>query len=149
MIHVWTRPPFWNWFSFASFLFFFWLSLSTLPHRMTALWAALFYFFSNLVRSPNDPPTSPWWVRREKSDITATRNQRRAMLKPHRCRSETDGNVKSSCCAHQNSRSSSRDDIVLCDLFNNLCLIRKVQKQKWSSVSARSQRNTSSRPRWW
>lgn len=130
MIHVWMRPPILSCFSFSSFFFSFWLSLSTLPHRMTALWAAL-WFFSKLVRSPNYPPTSPWWIRRENCDITATWNQRRAMLKPHRCRSETKGSIKSSCCTHQNPRFSSSNylhSVFVSFLFP--CLNKKGRETK-------------------
>lgn len=125
-------PPILSCFSFSSFFFLFWLSLSTLPHRMTALWAALFFFFfSNLVRSPNYPPTSPWWIPRENCDITATWNQRRAMLKPHRCSSETKGSIKSSCCTHQNPRFSSSNylhSVFVSFLFP--CLNKKGRETK-------------------
>lgn len=139
-------PRFWAASLFHRFFFFFWLSLSTLPHRMTALWAAL-WFFSKLVRSPNYPPTSPWWIRRENCDITATWNQRRAMLKPHRCRSETKGSIKCSCCTHQNPRFSSSNylhSVFVSFLFP--CLNKKGRETK--SEARFPQLTALSRPPW-
>lgn len=135
MIHLWMRPPILSCFSFI-YLFFpgcHWAHYHT-GWLLCGL-HCFFCFFPNLVRSPNDPPTSPWWMRRENCDITATWNQRRAMLKPRRCRSETKGSVESSCCTHQNPRFPYI--VYLCP-FYFLVLIRTAEKRKRGSISAAS-----------